>query len=346
MQFNRQVIWLNIIFWMGMFLAHFYVQYNPNTEFDTWPETIAFSYGTLLNVIAIYGFAHFGVPAYIKKPAIRTLMRYNVLFILVFVGLETTIDTLYQYFYNDFYKIITRDSTYFKDLITANVISMLFIMTMANLYALSLAWLKDTQRRGEADKEKLKAELALMKHQIQPHFLFNTLNNLFGLACETGNEKVADGISKLAEIMRYMTYETEAEKVDLSKEIRYLQSYIELQKLRTGDKIDIDFQVVGNIIGKKIAPLLLLPFVENAFKHGISFIEPKPIKIIMKIAAEKLIFEVKNHIHRQRRKGEEEGGFGLHNVRKRLDLVYPDEHTLLIEQKEGQFNVYLQIKKI
>ncbi len=342
---NRQVIWLNVVFWTGMFLAHFYIQYNPKTGFDTWPETITFVYGTLINIIAIYSFARWGAPAYKDQPAIRNLLKYNLAFITILVVGESLIDIVYHWYREDFYQIGIRDWAYVRGVLFTNFIFTLFIMAMANLYALSLSWLRDTQRRELEEKEKLKAELALMKHQVQPHFLFNTLNNLFGLACEAGNEKVADGISKLAGIMRYMTYETAAEQVKLSQEVQYLQSYIDLQRLRIGDQLDIYFEFEGTPTTQQISPLLLLPFVENAFKHGISFVDPSPINISLNLKGDTLFLTVKNKIYPKKEKLEA-GGFGLENVKQRLELIYPDNHTLEIKEENGFYEVDLCINEI
>ena len=113
---NRQIIWLNVVFWMGMFLAHFYVQYNPKTGFDTWPEVLSFFYGTTINIIAIYTFAIWGAPAYKKKPFIRNLIRYNLVFICIIVLGETIIDAIFQSYWSDFYQVSERNFDYYKEL--------------------------------------------------------------------------------------------------------------------------------------------------------------------------------------------------------------------------------------
>lgn len=328
-----------------MFLAHFYVQYNPKADFNTWPEILSFTYGTIINIIAIYTFAIWGKQAYKKQPFIRTLIQYNLVFILILVIGETIIDAIFQWYYNDFYQVKERNFFYYKGLLQANLLFTLFIMAMANLYALSLSWMLDRQAQELKEKERLKAELALMKHQVQPHFLFNTLNNLFGLACEAGNEKVADGISRLAEIMRYMTYETAAEKVALERELQYLKSYIELQKLRIGTQVAVNYEFTGQVQNQQIAPLLLLPFVENTFKHGISFIDPSPIQINIEIKESALILKTKNKCYPKKEKIES-GGFGLENVQQRLELIYPDQHELRIKNEGNAFDVNLKIENL
>ncbi len=341
---HRQVIWLNVVFWLGMFLAHFYVQYNPKTGFETTPQLISFGYGMLLNVLTIYCFAYWAAPAYVQAPALRTLMKYNLIFLAVITLGETLIDCVHQWIFDDFYQVQNRGMAYFGRLWGTNVLFTLFILTMANLYAFSLSWIRDIERRELEEKEKLKAELALMKQQVHPHFLFNTLNNLFGLACEAGNEKVADGISKLAEIMRYMTYETTAELVPVESEIRYLQSFVDLQKLRLGQQVPVRFEVSGEPGQQQISPLLLLPFIENCFKHGISFIDPYPIEIQIKTQADAIEIRTRNKIYAKEEQ-KPVGGFGLENVRMRLELLYPGRHQLRIRENEGVYEVQLGIQQ-
>ncbi len=342
---QRQVIWLNVVFWLGMFLAHFYVQYNPKTGFDSWQQMFSFGYGTMINVMTIYCFAYFATPAYRLAPAIRTLMKYNLLFLLVLTLGETILDVLFQWWQDDFYQIPKRDFNYILKLWSTNILFTLFILAMANLYAFSLSWIRDIQRRELEEKEKLKAELALMKQQVHPHFLFNTLNNLFGLACEAGNEKVADGISKLAEIMRYMTYETSEENVPLANEIRYLQSFVDLQKLRIGSQVPIHMEVIGKPGTQQISPLLLLPFVENTFKHGISFIDPSPIEIKITMNESTLELSTKNKIYPAKQPSHS-GGFGLDNVLQRLELLYPDQYELKLGQEGDYYHSYLSLKNL
>lgn len=195
--------------------------------------------------------------------------------------------------------------------------------------------------------QHVQTELELLKSQIHPHFLFNTLNNLFGLVRKL-DERVADGIAQLSHLLRYMIHESNVDRIELEKEILQVRRLIDLQKLRFSeeDDISIDFTIDGGIEGVRIPPMLLIPFVENAFKHGISLEESSFIEIYLRGGEEDLEFRVKNSIHHPIEKEEETPpGTGLKNVKRRLDLLYPKSHALWITQTENEFLVKLMINQ-
>jgi len=205
-------------------------------------------------------------------------------------------------------------------------------------------WLKSEQRNKEIANEKLNAELSFLKAQINPHFLFNTLNNIYALA-STQSEYTAPAIMKLSSIMRYVLTEARNDMVSLEKEIQFTTNYIELLKMRLTDKSSIDFTVIGDPFSKQIAPLLLLPFVENAFKYGISTREKSPILILLEIKEDSLYFSVTNHKHIPTSlKVADNTGIGINNTRRRLDLLYDDRHVLKIDDEAGKFTVHLNIQ--
>lgn len=223
-------------------------------------------------------------------------------------------------------------------------ISSFLIMTTAIKYAK-----RGIQQRLDFQKIKakqLQTELNLLKAQINPHFLFNTLNNLFGLARKR-DRRTADGIAQLSHLMRYVIYDSKVEQIELEKEVEQIKRLIDLQKLRflLEDDIDIDFQVKGNITELKIPPMLLIPFVENAFKHGISLSKKSFIKIDLKVKEQYLHFHIINTIHRKKyNDNETESGLGLENVKRRLELLYPDGYKLEIYDSQKTFEVDLWIK--
>lgn len=193
--------------------------------------------------------------------------------------------------------------------------------------------------------KQLQTELALLKEQINPHFLFNTLNNLYGMA-RNQDGSAAEGIAHLSHLMRYMIHESRADRVDLEKEIDQIKRLIKLQKLRfaADDKIAIDFSVEGDPKSVQLPPMLLIPFVENSFKHGISLDKPSFIKIALSAQKGHLRFSVKNSVHGQPSKPAElNAGQGLRNVRRRLELLFPKSHELNIEVSENGFDVDLAI---
>jgi two-component system, LytTR family, sensor kinase len=205
-------------------------------------------------------------------------------------------------------------------------------------------WFKNERQRKEMENEKLTSELAFLKSQVNPHFLFNILNNICSLARKKSDD-TENAIIKLSQLMRYMMFESKDEKVSLEKEVEYLQNYIELQKMRISGKVQIHFTVEGPVEQSMIEPMLLISFVENAFKHGISYIGDSGIDIFMKVSSKELNFSVENNIVS---KGAEnipsEPGVGLKNVLRRLELLYPGKHNISINDNNQRYKVLLTIK--
>ncbi|WP_216848902.1 sensor histidine kinase [Pedobacter sp. L105] len=194
---------------------------------------------------------------------------------------------------------------------------------------------------------KSDANLGFLKSQINPHFLFNALNTLYGTALQENAERTGEGIQKLGDMMRFMLQENLQDKISLSRDIDYLNNYIELQKLRTSTSVDIliHTEIEEQFTSANIAPMLLIPFVENAFKHGISLQSPSHIKITLQTKANMLYFDVHNSIHLKADGDPEKmhSGIGLPNVKQRLGLLYPKKHELLIRESAKEFFVHLTL---
>ncbi|WP_299241599.1 histidine kinase [uncultured Aquimarina sp.] len=212
------------------------------------------------------------------------------------------------------------------------------------LFGTALKLARDSFFRRQEEKE---AALKLLKAQLNPHFLFNTLNNLYGLSV-VKSEKLPDLMLKLSDLLRYSLYETKEMFVPLEKEIKYLENYISLEKIRLEDKADIQFNISGVISSTAIAPMLLIVFVENAFKHlGVLGDMKSKVIVNIVIAESSLDFECINTTdsldikHSNLEKGK--SGIGLQNARKRLDLMYPEKHELQIEQQEDSYRVALTL---
>ncbi|NEU10406.1 histidine kinase [Flavihumibacter sp. R14] len=209
-----------------------------------------------------------------------------------------------------------------------------FFMFLSTALKFMVDWFINEKVRTNLENEKLTAELAFLKSQINPHFLFNTLNNIYSLAYQQ-SDKTPAAVLKLSEIMRYMLYESNEDMVDLSKEIRYLENYIELQRLRFKNDAYVDLQIIGEAQDQKIMPLVLISFVENAFKHGVATDEQHPIEISINIEPERLIFKVSNTVHKLNK--DLTGGIGLINVKKRLDLFYHRHYNLEIDNHSDRY---------
>lgn len=216
------------------------------------------------------------------------------------------------------------------------------VFTVSTCIKVIQQWLSAEQREKLIETEKLNTELSFLKSQINPHFLFNTLNNIYSLAVVKSDETAA-AVMKLSSIMRYVLSDTKQHLVPLEKEIEFIQHYIDLQNLRLTDKIKINFIVNGEQDGKQIAPLLFIPFVENAFKYGISTKEHSEINITINIKPNEIEFITDNRILALETDAEKKNGIGLKNTRRRLEILYADKHTLEILRKEDHFYVNLKI---
>lgn len=203
---------------------------------------------------------------------------------------------------------------------------------------------KAQQDREAAEKEtvNLKTELSFLRSQVSPHFMFNVLNNMVALA-RKGSQELEPSLIKLSSLLRYMLYETDEEKVPLEKEADYLQSYIDLQNQRFGRNVKTNVSFKGIEGNYYIEPMLLIPFVENAFKHGIGLIEEAQIDIELTVENNDLQFLVKNKFVETSEIKDKTSGIGLPNVVRRLNLLYKNRHSLLINKKDGWFAVSLQI---
>lgn len=206
-------------------------------------------------------------------------------------------------------------------------------------------WFEQQQRNQKLQQEKLQSELNFLKAQIHPHFLFNTLNNLYALTLDK-SDQAPEVVVKLSGLLDYMLYQCNDAYVKLSKEINLIKDYLALEKIRYKKTLNIDLRIIGNPDNVKIAPLLLLPFVENSFKHGLSKVSQDPrVKVELIIENNHLIFKVENNKVNDIKNNQEDytSGIGLKNVKRRLELIYPDRHELYILDKKNTFKTELKI---
>lgn len=208
-----------------------------------------------------------------------------------------------------------------------------------------LALVKDFYRKDKVNQEikvqSKETELQFLRAQLNPHFLFNSLNSIYSLV-RNKSQEAPEAVITLSELMRYMLYEAKEEMVPLSKEIHYIKNFMELQRFRLQDSSGLQIKIVGEYQDKKIPPLLLIPFVENAFKYGTDFNGKTDVSIKMEIFEEDFFFEVKNKIGNYR-KDKINSGIGLYNIENRLRLIYPDNHVLRINKDNGVYAVQLEL---
>lgn len=236
-----------------------------------------------------------------------------------------------RYFYSSTFVIQTAATT-------------LFITIFIGLLRFVSEWFELEAFKKELQNEKLTAELSFLKAQINPHFLFNTLNNLYYLAYSK-SENTTEVISKLSQVMRYMIYDANHERVMLEKEIEYMENYISLERLRLNNQIPIEFKVEGNTAGVQIAPLILITFLENAFKHGVTNANAATwVTISLSVSGGRLKYVVENSkAANAARDNGGKSGIGLANVTRRLELMYPSRHQLTVQDRGDRYHVDLEI---
>ncbi len=226
----------------------------------------------------------------------------------------------------------------------ATLFPALFVFSISTTYTILSEFYKQQQLQKERENERLKADLAFLRWQISPHFMFNALNSIAALARLKSEQTEAVTI-QLAGLMRYMLYESDEAQVPLAREVQYLSSFVELQRLRFGKKVTIEFEAPALESPQSIEPMLLIPFVENAFKHGVSQQRQPVVRVQLRLTDDQLHLRVQNKAlpAGQTATPEPDSGIGLKNVRRRLALLYPDQHSLQIHQDSAWFTVELTL---
>jgi len=240
--------------------------------------------------------------------------------------------------YPEAYKTENKDFWIFVK-IFCNAIENFSVIILTMVIKLMRNSYSHEKKLREIEQEKFSAELGLLKAQINPHFFFNTLNSLYALTLK-GSEQASNVVLGLSDLMHYMLYDASANKVLLKDEIKHLENYIGIEQMRFADRLDLSFQHSGDIAGKMIAPLLLLPFIENAVKHGIGD-SSGWITINLKVIENKLFLKVENSCGAPPKTSA--AGLGLQNVKRRLELIYPDAYQLQIANNTDFFEVDLKL---
>lgn len=223
-----------------------------------------------------------------------------------------------------------------------------FVTIIATVLRVIMDWWRYQNEKQVLLTQTMQSELRFLKSQINPHFLFNTLNNLYALTLKK-SDKAPEIVLKLAEIMRYMLYECNERRVHLSKEIHYLYNYLDLERLRQPKEADIRFVVEGHVSEQLVAPLMFVPFVENSFKHGLNHATSGGyVRIRLSVQGEDLEFFIENSKVEQmpRPSHPRSGGIGLANVKQRLQILYPDNHDLEVVDEPNRYAVTLRLKMI
>lgn len=332
----------HILFWLG-YILFFYLQFNLyNEKFNHIGALGSLSLTAVVDIIAAYFTVYYLLPHFLFKK------RY-VLFAIIFL-ISAALAILLQrviLYYISLPLFYPDSASSMKPFWYINPFySFINIYTVVSVFAvikLVKYWYKNQQLKIELENKNKTSELALLRTQLNPHFLFNTLNNIDALIT-TNQEKASDAVIKLSEIMRFMLYEANSDRVPLEKEINYLQSYISLQQMRLKSPFFVNFKNDVNCKGLSIAPMLFIPFVENAFKHGLKNIVTPGIDISLNCDNGNINFEVVNRYSELEDQNKDAtSGIGLINTKKRLELLYQNKFKLDISKDDGIFKVSLKI---
>ncbi|MEM6320352.1 MAG: histidine kinase [Bacteroidota bacterium] len=221
----------------------------------------------------------------------------------------------------------------------------IIVVGASTIFKIISDWVKHQRERADLQTQTMQSELRFLKSQINPHFLFNTLNNLYALTLKK-SDKAPEIVIKLSEMMRYMLYECNEKRVPLSKEVKYIQNYLDLEALRQGKEVEINFDVYGEVQNQTIAPLMFIPFLENSFKHGLNHhINQGYVDIRLDVEPQTVRLRIENSKPDSVPLPEHprSGGIGLVNVRRRLNILYPENYQLNIENEPNSYAVDLKL---
>ena len=330
------IFWLsysvfNVVRWGSYFDDYWYSLKSNLVEFP-------------LHIILVYTNVYFFIPKYLITKKYKTY----VALLLLALGMLYMIRTGLNYILVT--KNIWPETELYQQAFTFNhiiavTIGELYVLALATAIKLTIDWINQKNRIETLRKEHLKSELNFLKSQIQPHFFFNTLNNLYALTLEKSN-LAPDVVLKLSDIMQYVIYDIKKSKVKLLDEIKYIQNYVDLELLRCHENSKIDIHIKGNINDVKIPPLIFLSYIENCFKHGNK--NSSDFYICIKVKKESndfLILNIENSIDDTNvfMNNNLKGGVGNSNTKRRLDLIYKNNYRLNIQKKVKKFTVNLKI---
>lgn len=339
---SPRVMW-HILFWL-IYTSFFAVVYGSFEE-DYSRQFLKVWLDAILQIPAVYLVLYVLMPKLLFKGKYGQFFGLLLLIILVFSAIDWFAYVLVHkdlLWPEDPYRpVLWNYGKIFKS--TTKIYPVIVLAIVGKWFKY---WYKEQKNNQQLSEEKLQAELKFLKAQIHPHFLFNTLNNLYALTLKSSKE-APEVVLKLSDLLNYMLYECTADTVSLEKEVRLVEDYIALEKIRYGDRLEVNFNRPDEINGVKISPLMILPFVENAFKHGVSEeLDESWISIDLSKKDESLTLKVENSKSIQQEQDdrfEYKQGIGLKNVKRRLEILYPGAYALDIHESSESFLVVLKL---
>ena len=333
------------IFWMVYFALN---TLRWGSYFDDYVYSIKSNLVEFpIHIALVYLNLYYLLPKFIPKSFLRyflLLILATLTFSLLRIVITYELVTTNVWMESGYQDMPLFDPNY----ILAVFIGEMYVVGLTTSIKITMDYVKNQKKTRSLEKQHLETELAMLKSQLQPHFFFNTLNNLYSLTLDK-SDQAPETVLKLSELMSYVIYQANQPRVPLSSEIKHIQNYLDLGRLRYGSRLDVDVALSGEINAPKIPPLILLPFIENAFKHGAEDETGHiPIQIGLAVHDQYLTFNIKNRkvAHTRKNNGifrKENSGIGLKNTQRRLGLIYRDNYTLQIKNDQEHYAVTLKL---
>ena len=333
--FSQRVVY-HTVFWLLVLALFLMIEdYRIGLAFTISNEII----NLLFYAVIVYVNIFYLIPNYLSKKKFFTYIVFLIALALLITPIKLFVFHFKWEAYPELQNILYLDqSMYYASSIAAAGAS-----TILKIIG---DWLRHQREKQELETRNVQSELKFLKSQINPHFLFNTLNSIYALSLKK-SDKAPEIVVKLSEMLRYMLYECNEVSVPLEKEVKYIENYLSLEKLRHGEKLNIDFKAQGQINGLRVSPLMFVPFLENAFKHGANnHLDSGFVRASLDVHEQTIKFKIENSkpdaipVRDHQRKS---GGIGLVNIRRRLNILYYNQHELKIEEKPDSYTVHLDL---
>ena len=328
----------HILFWIVYFVFNFFRFASINKDY--WYSLKSNLVEFPLNIVITYFTIYFLIPRFILKKKYLQFFFYFIVSLFVFYVIRSGLN----------YLLVSKDlwpeaQGYQEPFTLIHIVEVMigtiYVVALVSAIKLAYDWVTEKRKNDELQRIQLQTELDFLKSQIQPHFFFNTLNNLYALVIKQ-SPNAPDVVMKLSEIMQYVLYEVKEPRVSLLKAINYLHSYLELEKLRYGERVKSEINIDGDIDEVEIPPLIFLPFLENCFKHGVKMQGDIKVNINFAVRDKFLYFSVENSLD-EHRDSAPRHGIGIENVKRRLDLLYGKKYELNTSATDEMFKVSLKL---
>lgn len=327
------------IFWAAVLVLMCMIEFSTLRQFPVFVLT-----NQLIDVALFAGLVYFNllylIPRFLTRKKFSAYLGLLVLSILIFTPLRVLILYFKYSGRPEFQSDLVRHLNLF-------FVPTIMVAVTSTFFRFASDWFRDLREKQELRTKNMQSELRFLKSQINPHFLFNTLNSLYALTLKKSDD-APEVVLKLSEMMRYMLYECNERRVLLSKEVNYLKNYLDLERVRHGQRANIQFEIQGDLTGQQIAPLMLIPFVENSFKHGINHAMSESfVKIFMDVADNEVQFYIENSKPETAPLSNPDrpsGGIGLVNVKRRLDIMYPGKYQLDSSETPRSYSINLCVE--